>query len=737
MNPFLGKLIYLLIGSPFTYMFTFFTVSTLVVKSYIIVLLAGKLRSTEQVWIPTYFGVDLLLILGVLGICFGVWKLPIKEFKKKVILFIILLFACAATVGTFTVSLSVYKEIGFFMRWSVMLCSMSGADVVKAAAIDKMLPLYITLACEGFGFLVGLIVSLKNFSWKAPFINTLIESEPTIDEVEPIETLIIQNEEDNKSQTPEKEKVKPVSKLFTSVVICLLGILLLYFIGGTIVRRKNLKTTDDLVFNPFILSVLGSFETLRTFCKPQGFIDADDKVKEWLKQCKTINQVTEQLVSKKQTCFNSTEYVTDYSFIKRTKDSPIKNIVIIFMESTRKEGGPFLYNSTFGKRINEKMRKEKQITTFLDQLVNKSMYTPNARTVVSYTLKSYIGGMCSMYPYPSNFNLDYKHNLYLDCLPKLLRKYGNFSSIYITPMLSTLDHTDDLCLKMGVDEAWGVKEVEAGKFGLPPKEKANGLGYEDNFFRKPMMEWVDLQVKQNKSFMIMYSSSVTHAEFGIPHPWEWEHYVDDDRSNAYINTLKYMDNWYKNVYGDFEKRGLDKNTLFIMFGDHGVSLGEHGMWITTDIPYETQFNIPMIIYSGNPQWQAAFPPRKSNEVWSTLDVLPTVLDALKFDGKNTKFTGNYLHEGKSILRGDMKKKIEISLTNPGMTTMVFRENEKSAILGGLTERRPELYDLSKDPEQEEELDIDEMPEDWKKWYDDIKRVRGAFIAKQLEWYGEY
>lgn len=56
------------------------------------------------------------------------------------------------------------------------------------------------------------------------------------------------------------------------------------------------------------------------------------------------------------------------------------------------------------------------------------------------------------------------------------------------------------------------------------------------------------------------------------------------------------------MFREFEDLGFTNNTLFIILGNHGLSLGEHGIYGNKENFFETAFRVPLIMYSGHPKW---------------------------------------------------------------------------------------------------------------------------------------
>jgi len=517
-------------------------------------------------------------------------------------------------------------------------------------------------------------------------------------------------------------------KLYTTIAFILYSLI-------SVLYRPDEKFEPDLISNQLI-NLAYDYKNFLTYrCKTiQYEIVADKNHLEWYKYCNNIDQLLRQHRSTEQICFPNEEFVTDFTFLKRTERSPIKNVVIVFLESTRYDMMPFNASSIpINKTLREEALKE-DITPFMRELVNKSRYTNKGKSVSSFTAKAIIGGVCSVYPYPENYDSESRYEFYKMCLPKLLEKYANMSSAFINPLIVNFYKLEDIMAKAGFQEIIGAERIAAGEFGIPPNKFLIPLGYDDGFYLKVIHDWVQKQIKNNKNFLLTYATSATHEPFVTPTDWQGKKLSNNYAHNKYLNAIAYSDWFLNKLIDDFKEQGLLNNTLFVILGDHGISLGEHDSWITTDIPYETSFSISMLLYTENKEWNTIFPPGKFNEQWTTIDILPTIIDALQFDGTNKQFKDKYDYEGQSILRAKYERRVQLSFTNPGISSIIAREGNWKIILPGTNWVRERVYNLEKDEYELEALDFESLEPEVMNWVKDMRFVREIYTVKVKEWY---
>eukprot|EP01022_Parablepharisma_sp_SALTPOND_P020153 TRINITY_DN3588_c0_g1_i1.p1 TRINITY_DN3588_c0_g1~~TRINITY_DN3588_c0_g1_i1.p1 ORF type:complete len:714 (+),score=60.21 TRINITY_DN3588_c0_g1_i1:206-2347(+) len=652
-------------------------------------------------WIPSYFFHEILIALLVWTLLYLFEKPQRFPKVRKALRISLLLGAIMSTIAVNSLVIATINKMGFIPVWSTFLFEADKAGWEIAQPLFT--PFLVCAAVQVLIMVVGVIFSYHGNAYE------LLPLDPTM--------------QSNMSSSGMKVYFK-----------ALLGILL-YFAVCVALRPEDL-VEPDVLSNPAINMLSELKEYISRAHDPANIkITLDKNHKEWFKHCKTLNDFFVQYRNHHQTCFPQNGYTTDFSFLKRTDKSPIKNVVVFFLESTRAEMMPFNYSSYFAKNTLRPTALEKQeITPFMDQLSKKSRYSTSAKSISSFTMKAMIGALCSAYPFPKSFAPEYDYKFYRTCLPELLKRYANMSTAYIQPMEIYFCHHYNLLKEKGFDYIVGAERMREGEFGKPPERYVNGLGYEDEPFRPIIKNWVKEQINNNKNFFLSYSASVSHMDFSTPSSWKKRKFSKKHTLNKYLNAVAYMDTFIENFIGDFEELNLLNSTLFVFLGDHGVSLGEHDVWYTTDIQYETQFNIPIFLYTENEEWNKRFPPGKIDQSWTTLDILPTILDALKFNGEEEESKEKYLYEGQSVLRKDYENRIQISLTNPGMHSVVLRENGKKVVLPGVEWRKEEIYDLNKDEFEVSEFEYKKVPLEFRRWIQEMKVMRELYVRKVAEWY---
>jgi membrane-anchored protein YejM (alkaline phosphatase superfamily) len=147
----------------------------------------------------------------------------------------------------------------------------------------------------------------------------------------------------------------------------------------------------------------------------------------------------------------------------------------------------------------------------------------------------------------------------------------------------------------------------------------------------------ELLKKPGKKAVLVYFFN-THFNYYYPDEYEKFRPVLDENANLFLidptaENVKRVQNRYKNAVGytdamlkkfftELEDAGISSNTVFLLMGDHGESLGEAGFFAHSTGPHVYQFAVPtLIVGSGIESEEVKTPTTHS-------DVLPILGDQL-------------------------------------------------------------------------------------------------------------
>jgi choline-sulfatase len=191
----------------------------------------------------------------------------------------------------------------------------------------------------------------------------------------------------------------------------------------------------------------------------------------------------------------------------------------------------------------------------------------------------------------------------------------------------------------------------------------------------------------------------------------WTHFYDPHRpyepprtfgsvSDPYVGEIAFVDSQIGRLIGALERRGVLEETLVVVVGDHGESLGEHGERDHGIFLYESVLRVPLIIRA------SSYRAGRVGGVVRLIDVMPTVLDYLGIAGPPMDgLTLTPLLAGGPPL--DLEAYAESFDLRDGAAVQrrVLREARYKVIDGP----RPELYDVIRDPFELRNLSSERQP----------------------------
>ena len=205
------------------------------------------------------------------------------------------------------------------------------------------------------------------------------------------------------------------------------------------------------------------------------------------------------------------------------------------------------------------------------------------------------------------------------------------------------------------------------------------------------LEWLGKN-RKNKFFLWMHLYD-PHYPYRPPAP-----YSEEYKDRPYDGEIAFADAQVGRLITFLKANGLYRNTVIVLAGDHGESLGEHGEKNHGFFIYNATLHVPMII-----RLPGSASPKVVSEMVSLADLMPTVLKALKVDAPSQV-------QGLNLLPLMAAKKAEESRSLYAETFLPRLHFNWSELRSVETEKyhfidapKPELYDLSKDPGETQNL----------------------------------
>ncbi|MBW2276366.1 MAG: sulfatase-like hydrolase/transferase [Deltaproteobacteria bacterium] len=345
-------------------------------------------------------------------------------------------------------------------------------------------------------------------------------------------------------------------------------------------------------------------------------------------------------------------------------------------------------------------------TPFVADLADESLLFTRYYAGYAASTRSFFSAMTGLYPYvDKTADLVKYSQLKVPTLVDILHDEG-----YATAFFASSDS-----LFESLDSFLAARKYDSylDKNLLPASERPAGSAYwgvpEEAMIDKAL-EWIASVKDAGRPFYLNYNAVFPHHPFKVPAGHEaigdldWG---DDAVRKNYRATLNYADQAVRRFYEGLERLGVLDDTLFIVTPDHGEAFGDlHPKnHIHASHCYEEDSRIFLILH--NPEALGA--AHHSQRLGSHKDLLPTLLEALGLDPEIEI-------DGRSLIAADYREdrmfyysRRQIGVRDGDLKLVVPKQG-----------KRAELYDLSRDPTEQNDLSKDRP--------DDTKRY--AAIAKQ-------
>jgi iduronate 2-sulfatase len=96
----------------------------------------------------------------------------------------------------------------------------------------------------------------------------------------------------------------------------------------------------------------------------------------------------------------------------------------------------------------------------------------------------------------------------------------------------------------------------------------------------------------------------------------------DDLRRHYAACVSYADAQVGKLLAELKRTGTDKNTIVVLWGDHGWHLGEHAIWGKHSL-FEESLHSPLIIHHPEMEENKG---SKTDAIVETIDLFPTLCD---------------------------------------------------------------------------------------------------------------
>jgi sulfatase-like protein len=332
-----------------------------------------------------------------------------------------------------------------------------------------------------------------------------------------------------------------------------------------------------------------------------------------------------------------------------------RNVLIVILESTAAQ-----YLASYGARSDP--------TPNLTALAQRSILFEHAYAVYPESIKGLFALLCSRWP-ALDVAVESHAAAPCDALPELVGKAGYRTSLFHAGRFRYLG-MDELLTRQGFHTL-----EDAGAIG---GNVESSFGVDEPSVVRRMLSWID-GLPPGQRFLLIYSPVAGHHPYASPAAGPFDM---SDELGVYKNALHYGDRSLGTLLDGLRGRGLDSQTLIVVFGDHGEAFGQHdGNYGHSIFIYEENVRVPLVIA------QPGATPLKVGRVASVIDIAPTILDLIGLPAAPR-------HEGTSLL--EPRGRMALFFTDYTLGWLGLRDGCWK-FLYEVESRRSRLFDVCADP----------------------------------------
>lgn len=302
-----------------------------------------------------------------------------------------------------------------------------------------------------------------------------------------------------------------------------------------------------------------------------------------------------------------------YTSIKQPASKP--HVFLIILES---------FNADAVRMKND---RGQLIMPFFNQLKTQGFYVKHYYSNSVLSAKGYGSILYSLYPMYKGSLLSQDtltpyglHNIF---------KHNGYSLMGIFSEKSY----QNLFSEKGFDDAYLVDHPVDDVF-------KNDWGVEDRFLYQSLFRRLDEKQETGTLNQPVFNLVITlysHTSFNVPEERRYHYKTPQTLDQKYKNSFALSDEGLAYFFDELKKRDYLDNSVVIIVGDHGYPLGNHGITKTETGIYDESYRVPFLML-----WPNQLPPTRikpEDNVYSHVDVAPTLIDLLHLEVDQTAFVG--------------------------------------------------------------------------------------------------
>jgi len=341
------------------------------------------------------------------------------------------------------------------------------------------------------------------------------------------------------------------------------------------------------------------------------------------------------------------------------------NVLIVVLESTAAQ-----YLRPYGGVDNPGDDPMPTLTALAD----RAILFENAYVTYPESIKGLFSTFCSRYP---AFGVSSEAHAAMPCAPLAaqLSAVGYRTALFHSGRFGYLG-MDAVVARLGFDvaeDAGAIGGVVHSSFGVDEPSTVDHL-----------LRWID-SAPDRSPFFATYLPIAGHHPYATPAPGPFR---EDNELARYRNALHYGDQALATLLAGLRARGLDRDTVVMVFGDHGEAFGQHpGNIGHTLFINDENVRVPFLISIPG----ATISPTRVADVVSLIDTAPTLLDVLGLPSPGT-------YQGASVFHPGLRSAARMALmfTDYSLGLLGLRDGCWKYVFE-INSAQSTLYDVCRDP----------------------------------------
>jgi membrane-anchored protein YejM (alkaline phosphatase superfamily) len=356
------------------------------------------------------------------------------------------------------------------------------------------------------------------------------------------------------------------------------------------------------------------------------------------------------------------------------------NLIIFIMESA---GARYIFDTSDGNAMP---------MPFLHKISQEGWYLKRHFTTSNVSTKAVFSIFSGLYDFFSKETFGTRPDAEVPAVYNWLGQ--GYDRFLVTPSSISWYFPTKFVINSGLSE---IHSYENLNFEI--KEEFHSLGH---YIARDEVQTTDFFIqrlrKAREPFLGIYISFAAHFpyfDYGDDHRVRKD---DGHLINRYYNNLNLLDHMIRRVFDHLQEQDLLKRTILVVVGDHGQAFGQHhsNNFMHYRYSYNENLEAPAILYQ-----PALFKPKTFGFATSHVDLLPTLLDAMRIPYPPTVF------DGRSLFSPQAK---QVPIFFYGYEESISSlDSHLIKVQYSLKRNKCWVFDLKVDPDEKNPLDCSAFP----------------------------